>query len=445
MPRLLSHLIIAVSLSTVFASLCVAQGGDTTATPIFTLSNVLDFVLSPTQNDFAIVDLDGQLSTWSSDTQQPIHVMDMDDCVWSPLWSSDGSLIATSSSRGATYLWDALTGAHLGSFSRHSSETVEDFCVNYWGAERDKAFSPDGTMFASAHTNDMSVIVWDTTTREIRYLLDSPIDGIRTLAFSPDGTILAVGSADSERVVLWNTQSGQPIRELTAYGEALAFSPGGTFLATGVGLVWSDVKVWDVETGEQVLALDAPLRVDQLRWTSDNGALVGNFNDTYLVSDGFRYVGSAVRIWTIPSGEAHQIFALTSTQVLDYELKPGELLFGVGTGEVDSYVLIRNQNTGELYNSPPIEGQSQRYDVTSAEIYVFALSPDETHLAAGTEDGQVIIWDFVTGEQLLILEHPDLLDLPEDRARKVQWSADGNTLASLFGDHTLLLWDTSEF
>src|SRR5262249_12889071 len=90
---------------------------------------------------------------------------------------------------------------------------------------------------------------------------------IRQLAVSPDGTKLA-SVGDDMVCRLWNVATGERLHELRGHEErtpthfpsmlyCCTFSADGRHLATGDRV--GHVVIWDVATGRQVAAVDAPL------------------------------------------------------------------------------------------------------------------------------------------------------------------------------------------
>jgi predicted NACHT family NTPase len=107
------------------------------------------------------------------------------------------------------------------------------------------ALSVDGRTLAA--TDDWSIRLWDTASKQEQTSLVGHKGRVSSLAFSPDGQTLASGSWD-KRVSLWDVATGRPRQTFEwAVGSVrtVAFSPDG-LLAAAAGDS-GRVVVWDVE------------------------------------------------------------------------------------------------------------------------------------------------------------------------------------------------------
>jgi WD40 repeat protein len=177
--------------------------------------------------------------------------------------------------------------------------------------------------------------------------------------------------------------------------------------------------------------------VIDLQWHSDNRTLLGNFISGRLISEGFAYNGSAIRAWDIVSSEELHAFQITSDGKVAYEFAPGETLIGIGSGNAADLILLWNSDTDDVYNTSLLPDKETEVQITSSEIWAFKLSPDENFIAAGTDDGLVIIWDLRSGERLKTIQ---LNDTP---INKIVWLSSDSKLATL-SDHTLKVWNVNQ-
>ncbi len=218
------------------------------------------------------------------------------------------------------------------------------------------AFSPDGTLLASAGDNEIKL--WDVSTQENIATLEhgSPV---RSVAFSPDGTLLASGS---DGVTLWDVETKRniyskrgsredshsvafsPDGEIFAYGydftvnlqdkstgthittfeghewivRSVAFSPDGTLLASGSS---DGVKLWNINVTIQIISgngQEAPANtqltepfVVEARDSSDNP--LPNVQVTFTVGSGKGLLNgesTAVEVTTDANGRAAQTLTL---------------------------------------------------------------------------------------------------------------------------------------
>ena len=146
------------------------------------------------------------------------------------------------------------------------------------------AFSPDGSVFATAHHGGYARL-WDTRTGRPRGQPLKHDDSVQDLAFSADGKLLITGSTD-KTVRIWHVPSGapfgQPLKGHLESVNAVAFSPDGKLAASG-----SDdqtVRLWDVPTGRPVghPLTGHPNAVETVAFSRDGKVLVSAGQDRLI-------------------------------------------------------------------------------------------------------------------------------------------------------------------
>jgi WD40 repeat protein/tRNA A-37 threonylcarbamoyl transferase component Bud32 len=192
----------------------------------------------------------------------------------------DGRTLAATNAQGLVRVWDAVSGEVL-----HRWEvTGGKGSPPGWPAlvVSTLAWGPDGKALALGGRGEASV--WDLATgRKVRALPGGPL-----LAWGPDGRQLAVGD-ERGTVRVYEAATGKEVRLLIdplAGGDqhlsftGLAFSPDGRRLASvGGGPFARHVRLWDVASGQDLVALRLPrlpgLPPDDLRiaWSKDGRLL----------------------------------------------------------------------------------------------------------------------------------------------------------------------------
>src|SRR5262249_22212844 len=174
-------------------------------------------------------------------------------------------------------------------------------------------FSRDGKRLATA--GFQTVKVWDAASgKELRSIRahDYLIKGV---AFSPDGRRLATASGTlvgggrraGGEVKVWDADTGKELlrfADLPQWANSVAFSPDGKYLAAGTGDLAQvapstpgEVRVWDAATGKEILTLTGhTFWVTAVAFSPDSKRLASGSADR------------TGRVWDAPSGrEVHPL------------------------------------------------------------------------------------------------------------------------------------------
>jgi WD40 repeat protein len=185
-----------------------------------------------------------------SGTEPEVHFARYDvENIKALAFSLDGTLLVVGHAdlEEPILLFDVSTGDRVGALLHPWIDEALGSFVN------GLAFNPDGSLLASAHT-DNTVVLWNMSDREI---LGLPIRGfardVTQVAFSPDGSMLVTGRDDNTTIKggytiqLWDVASRQPVGPALPGNNpnsvrSLAISPDGKYLAARV---WEGIELWE--------------------------------------------------------------------------------------------------------------------------------------------------------------------------------------------------------
>jgi WD40 repeat protein/Flp pilus assembly protein TadD len=284
------------------------------------------------------------------------------------------------------------------------------------------AFSPDGTMIATApHNNAFGgktvVTLWDRAGRPHGLPLDQ-YRYIHSLAFSPDGCLLAVGCVGG--IFVWDvptTRLRHLLRE-SSTARHLIFSPDGTRLAVAYINGWAGagagVRLWDVNTGTPVgefLAENHPAHTRPF----------------FVLA--FAEGGATLRVFDRFTGKLHCLDARTGTALHHpMVLSPAEeTVFGPG----GTALATSHSNESVQQWDPSTGRRAGRLLEVSQPIARLCYSPDGQVLAIACGDRSIRLWDAKGCSPLgpPLLHQAGVLDLrfTPDGASLITLTAAGST------------------
>jgi WD40 repeat protein/tetratricopeptide (TPR) repeat protein len=389
----------------------------------------------------------GEVKVWNARTGQELlapkgHTAEVTSVCFSP----DGRLLASADgshseppSPGEVKVWDVRTGQEQLTLNGPPSE------VRLYSPTAGVCFSPDGRRIASTSgaTYDQQtgeyygqVKVRDAQTGQDKLTLRGGTANFFSVCFSPDGRRIA-GACEDTTVMVWDAQTGQELLSLqghTAPVYSVCFSPDGRRLASASGGLTpfasgpltrfdggkpgkpGEVKVWDAQTGRDLLTLPGHTGVFSVSFSPDGHRLASASGDWNKPGD--------VRVWDAQTGQELRTLQGHTDGVVSVCFSPdGHRL---ASASLDRTVKLWEAQTGQEL----LTFQGHIGGVASV-----CFSPDGKRLASGSGDQTAKVWDAQTGQEVLSLKgHASVVN-------SVCFSPDGRRLATAFSDQTVEVWD----
>jgi len=258
------------------------------------------------------------------------------------------------------------------------------------------------------------------------------IFGATRLVFSPDGRLLATGTFRSNTIKLWETATNRKLRDLSSSGQtapglapSIAFSRDNRLVAASAAD--NSVKVWDVNSGREVLTLTGP----QGTISAGFGVyFIGFASDNRLVT-----VSDAARVWDLSTGRELRTLELSSPGTSGYTggdagmaISPDGTQFVMLDDDAEAYVRVIDLSSGR--EARRVKLSDKRVDTIS-----FVFTPDGRVLAAGIVEKRLKFWDVTAKKE------QELAQTTKEYS-PVKFSRDGRLLA-LSENYVVRIWDVA--
>ncbi|KAI9435551.1 WD40-repeat-containing domain protein [Lactarius indigo] len=312
------------------------------------------------------------------------------------------------------------------------------------------AISPYGTLVATAG-RDRGVMIWQADSGKVLYgPLEGHSDDIYALSFSADGKMVASGS-DDRKIWVWSAETGQRV-----------CGPMEGHAASVKGSTDNAAIIWSVESGEKVLG---PLEYHR-DWIygiaySPNGLYLATASDDYTVViwdvasgervfQGLTGHGGYLRCVNWSSDSKKVVTAALDNLIRVFDVETGTLVCEPLSGHKSTLTSVAfrsfsSSDEPEVVSDSDIFKLSQRLgqfsphvssdELSIVQIHSISISPANDCIASGSDDGQVVVMDVVTGDYKLGFQpHTDWI-------RCVTYSPDGSKIATCSDDCTISIWN----
>ncbi len=288
------------------------------------------------------------------------------------------------------------------------------------------SWSPDGRRLVS-RARDGTARVWDLAAADPSASQIVLPDYTGFLAFSPDGKQLISGSGENSAWI-WDLTAADPQASpiiLRGSGDPLALSPDGRYLITGAS--GNAPTVWDISLAQPGVAPNVWPELQKIKFFISS-RWVFSPDRRYLVT---QRLDQDMQLWSLPSSNTARASVILSN-VARHEViveavfssNEGYLATAFNTGDIHVWRLA-----GDIDAAAPIVLR----DVGNT----IALSPDATHLATGTWNGLVLLWDLSipggTSEPIVLSGH-------KQQIKSLAFSPDSTWLFSSSEDMTVRIW-----
>jgi len=266
-------------------------------------------------------------------------------------------------------------------------------------------YLPSGEMLT--YTDDYQILIWDTTSWELKKTLDGHEDSIKFVASLPNGNII---SGTKNRIKIWDHLTGECLKTHGGHeSQSIATLPNGY---VAIGHHYGNISIWDTNQDYLHKTLKGHNR--------EVSKIVPLSNSLILSLSAHEY---NLRIWNLETGQCKILEGHTG-EINDIAIISNER---IASCSGDSTIKIWSIETGKCIKT--LEGH--RNMITSIEI----LKNDD--IVSGSKDGTIKIWKPAYRACMHTLKEPS------DKEIIFATLPNGQIISHRSGENTLEFWDSN--
>jgi WD40 repeat protein len=383
--------------------------------------------IAPISGRLASLGGDNTAITWDHSWMKPEmiftgHTQSINSVDWSP----DETKLVTASMDGLANIWDVKTGKLLFTLQGHAGR------VNL------ALWSPDGTYLATGG-EDSTLRLWNPQTGELVRSIDTNAGEVSSLVWAPNSVRILSGHKDG-RIQIWDTASGRLLETLQGHQGIitdLKWSPGEDKLISADGS--SIIRIWNTAPSTAwrlyppQAAKGGAWTVQGATWSSDSRHLVVAGGDVV----NFTHPGSFA-IWDVHENKLimENLGDSLNLMGLEAHFSPdNQAILYLGMTGFPDFSRLASAYVFDAWKGEIIGTFTPGNDLLIRGV---EWSPDGSQVATGLFNGDVLIWDYKTGEKITKLTQTDEGYMNTD----IEWSPNGEKIATTCDDGVVWVWDT---
>mmetsp|Transcript_33610 Transcript_33610/g.45989 ORF Transcript_33610/g.45989 Transcript_33610/m.45989 type:complete len:535 (-) Transcript_33610:128-1732(-) len=279
------------------------------------------------------------------------------------------------------------------------------------------SYNNSGSILVSG-SQDKLVKLWNVRSFQAQATFSGPVQSIMCVKFSPNDEFV-LGASNDHSLRLWGAQDGRVRHTLTGHLKpvmAASFAEDSKKIVSGSHD--RTLKLWDIIRGFCIRTIFCQSSCNDVDFTTLTNMIVSG------------HIDYSLRFWDIRSGDmVQECQKIHSGKVTSVDLSPdSRSILTCSRDGTLKQIDIRTYGVLKTYSHNEFR--------VGADWAKARYSSDGRYAMAGSDDGQIFIWDCAGGRVVKRLK-----DAHKDTVISVSWNPLGNQIASCDRSGNVVFWE----